>query len=78
VIIVGETPVADPAWRERRRVLEETGELEVIHWFGEAAKAGAPMKEVVKVRVDYGLGRITREEAVRRLRELARNGRKGM
>ena len=36
-----------------------------------AAIAGAPMQEVVRVRVDYEFGRITREEAVRRLRELA-------
>ena len=58
-------------------MLEKTGELEIIHWFGKAAIAGAPMQEVVRVRVDYEFGRITREEAVRRLMELAGRDRSG-
>ena len=65
-------------WRERRRLLEERGELEVIRAFAEAALAGAPPELVAEVRVSYELGRISREEAVRRLRELARRYRGGV
>ncbi len=64
--------MASEAWRERRRLLEKRGELEVIKAFAEAALAGAPPRLVAEVRVSYELGRISREEAVRRLRELAR------
>ena len=67
----------DPSWPERRRVLRETGELEVVRWFAEAAIAGAPRDEVVRVRVAYEEGRITWREAVRRLRELVVGARRG-
>ena len=64
------------AWRERKAMLEKTGELEIIRWFARAVLAGAK-KEAVKVRVAYELGRITRQEAEARLRELAKGDGRG-
>ena len=56
-------------------MLQRTGELEMIRCFARAVLAGAK-KEAVEVRVAYELGKITREEALRKLKHLAtRNGR---
>ena len=71
--------MAGDAWRERRRLLEKRGELEVMKAFAEAALAGAPPRLVAEVRVSYELGGISREEAIRKLRGLAKRyrGRRG-
>ena len=58
-------------WRERKAMLQKTGELEIIRWFSRAVLAGAK-REAVEVRVAYELGEIDREEAVRRLIQLAK------
>ena len=63
--------------RIRLEYARKTGRIELDKALIEAAKAKVPPHRIASILADYRLGRITRREAVKRLRELARGDGRG-
>jgi len=63
--------------RIRLEYARKTGRIELDMALIEAANARAPPENIARILRDYRLGKITRKEASRRLRELARRAKAG-